>query len=111
MHAFTYSRPASAADAVRTLAAGGARTRFIAGGTTLYDLMKLDVETPSHVVDVTGLTALERFDTSGSRELMFGALARMSDVAADARLQRDYPALAEALQKAASEQLRNMATL
>src|SRR5258705_306825 len=75
MHAFTYSRPASAADAVRTLAAGGARTRFIAGGTTLYDLMKLDVETPSHVVDVTGLTALERFDTSGSRELMFGALA------------------------------------
>ena len=111
MQAFTYSRPATAEAAVRALMSGGARARFMAGGTTLYDLMKLDVEAPSHVVDITDLTALAGFDTSGSRELVFGALARMSDVAADARLQQDYPALAESLHRAASQQLRNMATL
>lgn len=108
---FTYSKASTAKDAVRALASKGAGTRLIAGGTTLYDLMKLDVEAPSHVVDVTGLTDLAGIDTSGPTELVFGALAHMSDVADDARLQQDYPALAEALQKAASQQLRNMATL
>jgi xanthine dehydrogenase YagS FAD-binding subunit len=73
--------------------------------------MKLNIETPISVIDVTGLAELAQFDTSGERELTFGALAHMSDVAADARLVREYPALAESLQKAASQQLRNMATL
>jgi xanthine dehydrogenase YagS FAD-binding subunit len=83
----------------------------MAGGTTLYDLMKLNVEMPTTVVDLTGLRDLATFDTSGSQELMFGALAPMSDVAADPRLVRDYPALSESLWRAASQQLRNMATL
>jgi xanthine dehydrogenase YagS FAD-binding subunit len=88
-----------------------AGTRFLAGGTTLYDLMKLDVEVPSHIVDINSLSELEAFDTSGSNELVFGALARMSNVAADPRLIRDYPALSESLWRAASQQLRNMASL
>ena len=97
MRPFTYQKAATAADAVSAIAAGGAGTRFLAGGTTLYDLMKLNVEVPSHIVDINSLSELEAFDTSGSNELVFGALARMSDVAADPRLIRDYPALSESL--------------
>src|ERR1700704_433143 len=97
MRSFTYQKAATAADAVSAIAAGGAGTRFLAGGTTLYDLMKLDVEAPSHIVDINSLSELEAFDTSGSNDLGFGALARMSDVAADPRLIRDYPALSESL--------------
>jgi xanthine dehydrogenase YagS FAD-binding subunit len=73
--------------------------------------MKLNVETPSSIVDVNSLPELSGFDTSGSSELMFGALSRMSDVAADGRLARDYPALSESLRSGASQQLRNMASL
>lgn len=111
MRPFTYSKPANSEVAIRAVSAGGAGTRFLAGGTTLYDLMKLDIETPVAIVDVSALPALSSFDTSGSRELVFGAMAKMSDVAADPRLIRDYPALAESLSKAASQQLRNMASL
>jgi xanthine dehydrogenase YagS FAD-binding subunit len=111
MRPFAYARPASAADAVRAMAAGGQGTRFLAGGTTLYDLMKLDVEAPSGIIDVNSLAELSGFDTSGSHELVFGALARMSDVAADTKLMRDYPALSESLWRAASQQLRNMASV
>jgi xanthine dehydrogenase YagS FAD-binding subunit len=93
MRPFTYQKAATAADAVRAIAAAGTGTRFLAGGTTLYDLMKLNVEAPSHIVDINSLSELQAFDTSGSSELVFGALARMSDVAADPRLIRDYPAL------------------
>jgi xanthine dehydrogenase YagS FAD-binding subunit len=111
MRPFTYIKPATAVDAVRAVAAGGPGARFLAGGTTLYDLMKLNVETPSSIVDVNSLTELSDFDTSGSSELVFGALSRMSDVAADGRLVRDYPALSESLWRGASQQLRNMASL
>jgi xanthine dehydrogenase YagS FAD-binding subunit len=111
MHPFSYAKATTAADAVTAVATGGAGTRFLAGGTTLYDLMKLNVEAPASVVDITALQELRAFDTSGQRELVFGALARMSDVAADARLVRDYPALSESLWRAASQQLRNMASL
>jgi xanthine dehydrogenase YagS FAD-binding subunit len=111
VHPFSYARPATADAAVRALADGGPGTRLIAGGTTLYDLMKLDVETPDALIDVSRLRELSAFDTSGSHELVFGAMAHMSDVAADARLVRDYPAIAESLWRAASQQLRNMATL
>jgi xanthine dehydrogenase YagS FAD-binding subunit len=111
MHRFSYVKPASASEAVRAMAAGGPGTRFLAGGTTLYDLMKLNVETPASIVDINSLPGLDTFDTSGSSELIFGALARMSDVAADPVLIRDYPALSESLWRAASQQLRNMASL
>jgi xanthine dehydrogenase YagS FAD-binding subunit len=108
---FGYAKATTAAEAVRAMAASGTGTRFLAGGTTLYDLMKLDIETPTRVVDITALNELASFDTSGERELVFGALSCMSDVAADSRLVRDYPALSESLWKAASQQLRNMASL
>lgn len=111
MRPFTYVRAKTPADAVQALAAGGQGTRFLAGGTTLYDLMKLNVEAPRAIVDVNGLKELSRFDTSGRDELVFGALSRMSDVAADPRLVSDYPALSESLWRAASQQLRNMASL
>src|SRR5262245_3391899 len=111
VHPFTYTKVASAAEAIRAITAAGSGTRFLAGGTTLYDLMKLNVEAPTHIIDINSLDELSSFDTSGTRELVFGATARMSDVAADARLVRDYPALSESLWRAASQQLRNMATL
>jgi len=111
MRPFTYSKAQTPAAAVEAALAGGAATRYLAGGTTLYDLMKLDIETPRHVIDVTGLGELAAIDTGGSSELIFGALARMSDVAADRRLVAEYPALSESLWRAASQQLRNMATV
>ncbi len=111
MHRFSYVKPTTPQDAVRAFADAGYGARFLAGGTTLYDLMKLNVETPAHIIDVTGINELSRIDTSGPRELVFGALARMSEVAEDARVRRDYPVLAESLWRAASQQLRNMATV
>ena len=92
-------------------AQAGAGARFLAGGTTLYDLMKLDVERPTALVDLSGIGDLARFETAGATELRFGALARMADVAEDAVVQRDFPLLAEALWKAASQQVRNMASI
>jgi xanthine dehydrogenase YagS FAD-binding subunit len=111
MRPFTYTRANSEAAAIHAVSAGGDSARFLAGGTTLYDLMKLGAEAPERLVDINTLPGLARFDTAGSRELVFGAGARMSDVAADARLVADYPALSESLWKAASQQLRNMTSL
>lgn len=111
MQPFDYVRATSVADAMRAVEAAGPGTRLLAGGTTLYDLMKLGVETPDHVVDINGLRVLETIDTSQPGELAFGALARMSDVAADPVIMRDYPALSESLWRAASQQLRNMASV
>ncbi len=110
MQPFAYTRAGTTAEAVRAIAAGGPGTRFLAGGTTLYDLMKLQVETPSGIVDITRLEELDYVDTSGP-ELVFGALARMSDVATHPDITVDYPVLSESLWRAASQQLRNMATL
>ncbi len=110
MKPFTYARPSSAAQAVEAFAAAGRGARYIAGGTTLYDLMKLDIERPEHLIDVTAIRGLDRIQTGGDR-LRFEALAPMSAVAADPVVGRDYPVLAEALAKAASQQLRNMATV
>jgi xanthine dehydrogenase YagS FAD-binding subunit len=111
MQPFTYTRAGTAEDAVRAVAGGGPGTRFLAGGITLYDLMKLNVETPNRVVDISGLKELDRIDTSGRSELVLGALSRMSDVASHSQMVAEYPALSESLWRAASQQLRNMATL
>ena len=111
MQRFTYSKPRTAQDAVREIAAGRPGTRFIAGGTTLYDLMKLDVEAPTRILDIAALPGFGTIDTGNPRELVFGAGARMAEVAAHAGLREEYPALVEALDKAASQQLRNMASL
>lgn len=110
MQPISYARPTSLASAIATLSESDPGTRLLAGGTTLYDLMKLDVERPERIVDINDLNELAIVDTSGA-ELVFGALARMSDVSADGRLTSEFPALSEALWKAASQQLRNMASL
>ena len=110
MRAFSYQRPSSLAEAVSAFAAVGAGAKYIAGGTTVYDLMKLNVERPAHLIDVTAIRGLDRIETGGD-QLRFGAMALMSDVATDPVVARDYPVLSESLWKAASQQLRNMATV
>ncbi|RAH96099.1 FAD-binding molybdopterin dehydrogenase [Acuticoccus sediminis] len=110
MEPFTYTRPTSVPAAIAAFAEAGERARYIAGGTTLYDLMKLGVDTPAHLVDVGAIAGLDRIDTAGDT-LRFGGGAPMADVAADPVVAGEYPVLAEALWKAASQQLRNMATV
>ncbi|MEH6435590.1 FAD binding domain-containing protein [Massilia sp. DD77] len=108
MKAFTYQRAASAGEA----AAAAARTpgaRFIAGGTNLLDLMKLEIETPAHLIDVNGL-GFDKIEATPDGGLRVGALVRNTDLAADARVRRDYAVLSRALVSGASGQLRNKAT-
>ncbi|HVR52983.1 MAG TPA: xanthine dehydrogenase family protein subunit M [Pseudorhodoferax sp.] len=107
MKAFTFERVRTPAEA----AAAAARTpgaRFIAGGTNLVDLMKLQIETPPHLIDVNGL-ALDRIEPAQGG-LRIGALVRNTDLAADARVRKDYAVLSRALLAGASGQLRNKAT-
>ena len=119
MRPFTYLQGTDAAGAVRAASAWpGASDRrgddaavYLAGGTTLLDLMKLDVMRPRTVIDINPLQARHGGIEVTPRGLRLGALARMADVAADARVVRDYPVVAQSLQLAASGQLRNMATL
>jgi xanthine dehydrogenase YagS FAD-binding subunit len=110
MRQLTYVRPRTASEAIAAFARAGTDARYIAGGTTLYDLMKLGVERPLHLVDVSSFEHADRIDTGGDR-LLFGAGALMADVAENEIVRRDYPVLAESLSKAASQQLRNMATV
>jgi xanthine dehydrogenase YagS FAD-binding subunit len=112
MRNFAYVRPGSVTQALEAVAEGGVQQpRFLAGGTTLVDLMRLNVLESERLIDITSIGELQTFDTSGASELVFGALSKMSDVAEDPTLRRDYPAIAESLQQAASQQVRNMATL
>ncbi|KPF45101.1 xanthine dehydrogenase family protein subunit M [Rhizobium sp. AAP43] len=108
MRAFTFEKPASVEAAVK-MVAGNPQARFIAGGTNLLDLMKLEIETPTHLVDVNGLD-LDRIETTDQGGLRIGALVRNTDLAADDRVRRDYPLLSRALLAGASGQLRNKAT-
>ena len=108
MKSFTYERPGTPAEA----AAAVARTpnaKFIAGGTNLLDLMKLQIETPTHLVDVNGL-GLDEVEATPEGGLRIGALVRNTDLAADARVRKDYGVLSRALLAGASGQLRNKAT-
>lgn len=108
MRAFTYERPETPAQA----AAAVARTpnaKFIAGGTNLLDLMKLEIETPSHLVDVNRI-GLDRIEPTLDGGLRIGALVRNTALAADHRVRRNYPVLSRALLAGASGQLRNKAT-
>lgn len=120
MQPFQYEYAADRADALRLGNAAGVATasaqvawpiQYLAGGTTLIDLMKLDVMRPATLVDINALGrnhAVIRADSDG---LTLGALARMSDVADDTTVLRDYPVIAQSLSLAASAQLRNMASL
>jgi xanthine dehydrogenase YagS FAD-binding subunit len=105
--AFTYERARSPAEAAAAARTPGAR--FIAGGTNLLDLMKLQIETPRHLVDVNHL-GLDRIEPTREGGLRIGAMVRNTDLAADRRVRRDYAVLSRALLSGASGQLRNKAT-
>lgn len=107
MKAFNYERPTS----LQAAAAAGAKpgAKFIAGGTNLLDLMKLEVETPTHVIDITRL-GLDTTEATSDGGLRIGAMVRNSDLAADMRVRKDYAVLSRALLSGASGQLRNKAT-
>lgn len=108
MKPFTFERAHSPAEA----AAAAARhpgAKFVAGGTNLLDLMKLEIETPAHLIDVNGLS-LDKIETTAGGGIRIGALVRNTDLAADERVRRDYGVLSRALVAGASGQLRNMAT-
>jgi xanthine dehydrogenase YagS FAD-binding subunit len=118
MRPFAYQRPTDAPSALQALAVAAANQPLseaaaqpLAGGTTLIDLMKLDVMRPGVVVDINALApAWSAINLEGGN-LRLGALARMSDVAANPEIQRGYPVVADTLRLAASPQLRNMASL
>jgi xanthine dehydrogenase YagS FAD-binding subunit len=114
MQTFEFVRPADSAAAIKAAAQAktaqqGADVRFLAGGTTLVDLMKLNVETPSRVLDINRLP-LNRIETSPDGGLKIGATVLNSDLAHHPAVKRDYAVLSEAILAGASVQLRNMAT-
>ncbi len=108
MTPFTYERAATPASAA-AIVARTPGAKFIAGGTNLLDLMKLQIETPTHLVDV-GPLKLDRIEDTSEGGLRIGALVRNTDLAADNRVRRDYGVLSRALLAGASGQLRNKAT-
>src|SRR6266850_787523 len=114
MHTFDFIRPADSASAVKVAAQSktaqqGADVRFVAGGTTLLDLMKLNVETPARLIDINRLP-LDKVEATPDGGLKIGATVRNSDLAHHPAVQRDYAVLSQALLSGASVQLRNMAT-
>jgi xanthine dehydrogenase YagS FAD-binding subunit len=117
MRPFVYARiddqraASRAAAGPRSTSPTAAPAQFLAGGTSLYDLMKLEVQTPETLIDINGLQSRFSEVRATGEGLTLGALARMSTVADDPAVARDYPVIAQSLQLAASAQLRNMATL
>ncbi|NVH75777.1 xanthine dehydrogenase family protein subunit M [Paraburkholderia sp. JPY432] len=108
MRAFTYERvhtPSEAAAAV----ARNPGARFLAGGTNLLDLMKLEIDTPTHLIDVNGLE-LDGIESTPEGGLKIGALVRNTALATDDRVRRDYALLSRSVLAGASTQLRNRAT-
>lgn len=108
MRPFTYERADSPAEAAQAVAARPG-AKFIAGGTNLLDLMKLEIETPTHLVDVTRI-GLDKVESTSGGGLRIGALVTNADLASDPRIRRDYAVLSRALLAGASGQLRNKAT-
>jgi xanthine dehydrogenase YagS FAD-binding subunit len=115
MHTFEFIRPADQAAAIATAAHSktaqqGADVRFLGGGTTLIDLMKLNVETPARVLDINRLP-LDKIEAASDGGLKIGAMVRNSDLANHANVQKDYLVLSQAILQGASAQIRNMATV
>jgi xanthine dehydrogenase YagS FAD-binding subunit len=115
MHTFEFIRLADQAAAIATAAQSktaqqGADVRFLGGGTTLIDLMKLNVETPARLLDVNRLP-LDKIEAASNGALKIGAMVRNSDLANHAKVQRDYSVLSQAVLQGASAQIRNMATV
>ena len=114
MKTFEITRPKDNGQAIATTAKAktaqqGAEIRFIAGGTTLIDLMKLNVETPQSLVDVNRLT-LNKIEALPDGGLTIGATVRNSDLAHHPLVKKSYPVLSEAILNGATVQIRNMAT-
>src|SRR5437870_6602555 len=114
MKTFEFIRPVDPAAAIATAAQArtaqqGAEVRFVAGGTTLLDLMKLNVETPGRLLDINRLP-LDKIETTADGGLKIGATVRNSDLAHHVTVLRDYAVLSQAILAGASTQLRNMAT-
>ncbi len=115
MHTFEFIRPADPAAAITAAAQSktaqqGADVRFMGGGTTLIDLMKLNVETPARILDINRLP-LNKIEDTPDHGLRIGATVRNSDLAYHPRVQRDYSVLSQAILQGASAQIRNMATV
>jgi xanthine dehydrogenase YagS FAD-binding subunit len=115
MHTFEFIRPADSAAAIAAAAQSktaqqGADVRFMGGGTTLIDLMKLNVETPARILDINRLP-LNKIEDTPDHGLKIGATVRNSDLAYHPRVQRDYSVLSQAILQGASAQIRNMATV
>ena len=108
MRPFTYERAADAGAAIAAVSKAGAK--FISGGTNLLDLMKLEIEQPSHLVDISRLP-LKEIEELPDGGLRIGAQAANSDVAGDQRVRTRYPVLSQALIAGASGQLRNKASI
>ncbi|WP_165188942.1 FAD binding domain-containing protein [Caulobacter soli] len=108
MRAFAYERARTPAEAAAAVARDPT-ARFIAGGTNLLDLMKLEIETPHRLIDVNGLK-LDKIEATRDGGLRIGALVRNTDLASDKRVRKDYGVLSRALLAGASGQLRNKAT-
>ena len=108
MKSFTYER-ATSPEAATAAAATTPGAKFIAGGTNLLDLMKLQIETPLHLIDITRL-GLDKTEPTADGGVRIGAMVRNSDLAADPRIRKDYAVLSRALLSGASGQLRNKAT-
>ncbi len=106
---FAYER----ADSVQQAVIGGAAgdSMFLAGGTELLNWLRLGLAAPAHVIDVSRLAGLDAIETLPNGGLRIGALVRLNDAAQHAAVMRDYPVLSQAILKAASAQLRNLATI
>src|ERR1051326_4221006 len=114
MKTFEFTRPSDTTTAIARAAHAktaqqGADVRFIAGGTTLLDLMKLNVETPARLLDINRLP-LDKIEPTSDGGLSIGATVRNSTLAYHPAVQRDYAVLSQAILSGASAQLRNMAT-
>ena len=114
MHTFEYTRPKDIEEAIRlgaqtNTAQQSAEVRYIAGGTTILDLMKLDVEQPRQLIDINRI-GLDRIETTPDGGLSIGAMVRNSELAHHAFVKQYYKVLSEAILSGASPQLRNMAT-
>ena len=108
MKTFTYERAKSVAEAAAA-AVRVSGSKFIAGGTNLLDLMKLQIETPAHLIDVNGLQ-LDKIDATAEGGLRIGALVTNTNLATNVRVRKDYAVLSRAIVAGASGQLRNKAT-
>lgn len=111
MRNFSYFRASSHEQAVSLFKQFQPGAKYLCGGTTQFDLMKLGVESPTALIDLTGIGGLNDIKVNEKNELQIGAFATMADVAESQIVKDEFPALSESLWKAASQQIRNMASV